>query len=154
MTSKEELAAIRIGDPDILAPTTSGYSWIETEPLFVQKLSTEGQVLVYDESLTASAIIDTDDDTGLITVNGLIINWHRSIHRLIRIHQNALFGKPQFDNPLLAPGQTEDNVVNMLTCGHEVDTEREMPHGKRFMCPVHSWQTVLAHRQGTSIERH
>lgn len=61
------------------SPTASGYDWLLTEPLYVQLLSIDGQVLAYDDSHTFAAILDTEMrnlelDT-LLTVNAQIINW-------------------------------------------------------------------------------
>jgi hypothetical protein len=112
------------------------YEWLETEVLWIQRLD-QNAVLVYDDSFTAAAILGTDDNT----VNG---SQYKEHYRLKYIQRHALFGRPQIDEPGAkpAPGQKESNYVNMLTCGHEVDTEHELPHGNRIMCSIHGWQTV------------
>jgi hypothetical protein len=131
------------------SPASSGYGWLETEPLFVQRLDKDA-VLVYDESHTCAAILDRDIEQGheVLTVNGEVINWHGNYYYVDRIRQEAMFGRPELHDAInnsahAAPGQAEDNYVNKLTCGHEVDTETELPHCFPVYCSVHGDQTVV-----------
>jgi hypothetical protein len=149
-------------------PASSGYDWLLTEPLWAMSLGRTAAVLVWDDSSTYSAILDTEDGTGILTVNNQIINWHShylDLMNIIEIVHSGLRASntcypfnpiiPEDDswvtelengiiNPLLAPGQTENNVVNTLECGHEVDTEEELATGTEVYCSVHGLQKVTS----------
>ncbi len=128
---------------------TSEYSWLATEPLYARLLDTH-QVLVYDETHTYAAILDTEDTTDILTVNNNIINWHQHYRRLRNIltvmrsspHRNNAAVHYYPNNPMLAPGQHENNVVNKLDCGHELDTEFQLTPGTVQQCSQHGFTKV------------
>jgi len=144
-------------------PTKAGFDWLLTEPLYMQLLGKDGSVLAYDENQACAAILDTItfiySPDEFLTVNNQIINWGKSYPALRALLQDvrdigptplALHYLPSMPlslpisfNPLLAPGQKENNVVNPLDCGHEVDTEEELPEGSEHYCSMHGWSTVI-----------
>jgi hypothetical protein len=137
---------------------TSDYHWVLTEPLWAQLLTDGHSVLVAAEDLTSSAIISTymfrllTDPGELLTVNNQIINWRihypalRAFIEEIRSagYTDSLSLYPSIINTMLAPGQTENNVVNPLSCGHELDTETELPVGSTHYCSQHGPVTVVS----------
>jgi hypothetical protein len=133
------------------SPTASGYDWLITEELHTQLLD-HNAVLAYDDSHSFAAILDADEDNGHLTVNGQIVNWGKHFPLLmVRVTQMRALGQkgqPQIIwepiiNPMLAPGQTENNVVNKLDCGHELDTEDELEVGTTHYCSVHGMVMVI-----------
>lgn len=47
------------------------------------------------------------------------------------------------ENPMLAPGQAEDNYVHKLSCGHEHDDCEQLPPGFLVRCSMHGIERVL-----------
>jgi hypothetical protein len=136
-------------------PTQAGYDWLLTEPLFMHLLDPDA-VLAYDETHTYAAILDTEpyktEPDAILTVNGQIINWGKfypALRALLREIRDIVptlltLRYPPIDyNPMLAPGQTESNYVNKLDCGHELDTETELPVGSEHYCSQHGLQKVV-----------
>jgi hypothetical protein len=133
------------------SPTASGYDWLLTEELWLTLIN-QDTVLAVDESSTFAAILDTDDSTGHLTVNNKLINWgshfkllRGRIDQMLALGQegrNPILWEPII-NPMLAPGQTENNVVNKLDCGHELDTEDELEVGTTHYCSVHGMVMVI-----------
>jgi hypothetical protein len=132
---------------------TSEYSWLATEPLYAQLLDPHA-ALVWDETHTAACILDTDDTTGILTVNNTIINWneyHPALLALLADIRDIGCAEPLLYppiaadevNPMLAPGQHENNVVNKLDCGHELDTEEQRPIGELQFCSMHGYVRVV-----------
>jgi hypothetical protein len=47
------------------------------------------------------------------------------------------------ENHMLAPGQTEDNYVHKLSCGHEHDDCEQLAQGWLVRCSMHGLVRVL-----------
>jgi hypothetical protein len=144
------------------SPMASGYAWLTTEHLWVMLLERNDAALVWDDDKKHSAILNTQDGM-ILTVNGEIINWHENYIPLMRMLitarwlRGSMLKRLSFEpitksdawitelenGARTGPGQAEENWVNKLTCGHEVDTEEELPDGKKVHCSVHGEQTVV-----------
>jgi hypothetical protein len=138
-------------------PTESGYDWVLTKPLIITKLDTASHsspILIIDDSSTFAAILDTEmyhlRPDAVLTVNGNIINWgqYYPVLRDVLDQMRQISRPPRFRHepviPQTNPGQTENNVVNPLSCGHELDTETELPVGSTHYCSQHGPVTVVS----------
>jgi hypothetical protein len=145
------------------SPSASGYGWLLSQPLWVMLLEKNGAALVWDDDKKHSAILNTRNNNLILTVNDEVINWGNDYSPLMsllitaREVRGSMLKRMSFE-PITrdelwitelengarpGPGQKENNFVNKLTCGHEVDAEEELPHGKIVHCSVHGHQSVL-----------
>lgn len=140
-------------------PTASGYEWLMSEWLYVMLLSVDGECLVYDESYTAAAVLDTEYAPSLeqvmMTVNGVVINFHDMFSRLMNIvtktREAGRTSVTRLWSPVnppedsgIVPGQPNDNIVSTLSCGHEVDSMDELPPGLEVHCAIHGMVEVVS----------
>lgn len=126
----------------------SEYAWLLHGPLIARRIGPGNRALVYNARASKAAILREEERqitdgpmVHVITVNGLIFQWGMDSNKIMHILDEAAEPRraeaiiwPEEAGATRAPGQSEDNFVITLECGHETDLNFDPGLRTMFIC--------------------